>query len=455
VDAPIVLTSGNASDEPIAYADADALARLRDIADGFLCHDRAIHTRTDDSVTRVVRGREMPIRRSRGYAPQPLSLPWPAPRPILACGAELKNTFCLATREHAFVSHHIGDLENFRALRAFRDGIAHYQRLFAVIPEVVAYDLHPDYLSSQFAAGLEGVERVGVQHHHAHVAACLAENGVCGPAIGVAFDGLGYGLDGTLWGGEFLLADLGRFARLASFEPIAMPGGTAAIRQPWRMAAAYLDAAFTGQPDATLAVVRRNDQHWEPVIRLARSGVNSPRTSSVGRLFDAVAAIVGVRDAVTYEGQAAVELEQRADHSESGAYRAGHGQSLPYRIRGTDLVRAVVDDMRAGTPAAIVAARFHNALARVVAEVCGALRQLTGLSVVALSGGVFQNVFLLERTASELETHGFDVLTHRHVPTNDAGISYGQAIVAAARGHRAASAWPGWTTSAAAELRAT
>lgn len=433
LDAPFVLTSGNVSDEPIAYTDDDAFSRLHDIADVFLTHDRPIHTRTDDSVLRVFRARPMPVRRARGFAPQPLPLPGGARRAILACGAELKHTFCLAKRRYAFVSHHIGDLENFDTWRAFTEGIAHYRRLFDVTPEVVAHDLHPEYLSTKFARELTGVERVGVQHHHAHVAACLAENGVRGPAIGVAFDGLGYGDDGTLWGGEFLIADLAASERAAHFEPIAMPGGTAAIRQPWRMAAAYLDAAYGGAPADDLAVVQRNRRAWEQVVRLARAGVNSPLTSSVGRLFDAVAAILGVRDAISYEGQAAVELEQRADCSERRAYTTTWTESAPHRVRGTDLVRAVVADLRAGVPAAVVAARFHNALAQIIVDVCGALRARRGLSLVALSGGVFQNLLLLERTVNALETAGFRVLTHSRVPANDGGISFGQAVIAAAR----------------------
>ncbi|MGE3499311.1 MAG: carbamoyltransferase HypF [Candidatus Binatia bacterium] len=432
LQAPFVLTSGNLSDEPIAYEDEDALARLGAIADLFLCHDREIHTRTDDSVARVQRGCAVSIRRSRGYAPEPLSMPATVSRPILACGAELKNTFCLAKGEYAFVSHHIGDLENFQTLRAFTDGIAHYRQLFAVAPQLVAYDLHPEYLSSKFALALEGVERIGVQHHHAHVAACLAENGCAGPAIGVAFDGLGYGLDGTLWGGEFLIADLARFTRAGHLEPIAMPGGTAAIKEPWRMAASYLDTAYAGSPPSDLAVLRRNRARWAAVLSLIRARINAPLTSSAGRLFDAVAALIGVCDAITYEGQAAIELEQLADPAEQNAYRAERSDSPPYRVRAADIIREVVADLRAGTPAEVIAMRFHNALGSMVADVCSALRASGAPSVVALTGGVFQNCLLLERAARELETRGFRVLTHSQVPANDGGISYGQAVVAAA-----------------------
>jgi hydrogenase maturation protein HypF len=433
VGRPLVLTSGNLSDEPIAYQDGDALERLGGIAEAFLLHDRPIHVRADDSVVRAFAGRELPIRRSRGYAPQPLALPWPFPRPVLACGAELKSTFCLAKGRHAFVSHHVGDLENYETLRSFTEGVEHFQRLFDVAPALVAHDLHPEYLSTKYALERHGAELVGVQHHHAHVAACLADNGETGPAIGVAFDGLGYGPDGTIWGGELLLADLAGFERAGHLAQVPLPGGAAAIREPWRMAAAHLDAAFPGGAPAGLAVAERNSGRWDQVLALARSGVQSPATSSAGRLFDAVAAILGVRDAVNYEGQAAIELEQLADPDEPGAYRAGLAGDRPLRVLGSDLVAAVVDDLLAGTDPAVVAARFHNGVAMAVVEACTALRERTRLATVALSGGVFQNLLLLGRVGAWLEERGFRVLTHSRVPPNDAGISLGQAVVAAAR----------------------
>jgi hydrogenase maturation protein HypF len=432
---PIVLTSGNVSDEPIAYRDSEAAERLGGIADWFLVHDRPIHVRADDSVVRAFRGRELPLRRSRGFAPQPLALPWPSPRHVLACGAELKHTFCLAKDRRAFVSHHIGDLENYETFRSFTEGVEHLRRLFAVDPRVVAHDLHPEYLSTKYALELDGVELVGVQHHHAHVAACLADNGEPGPVIGVAFDGLGFGADGTIWGGELLVADLEGFRRAGHLEPVPMPGGAAAIREPWRMAAAWLDAAFAGGVPERLEVAARNRDHWERVVALGRSGTASPSTSSAGRLFDAVSAILGVRDAVNYEGQAAVELEQLADPAERSAYpaRVEPAGGGPLRLRGTDLVRAVVEDLDAGVSAPLVAARFHNGLAGSTVAACQALREDTGLGTVALSGGVFQNLLLLERVVVGLEGHGFRVLVHSRVPPNDAGISLGQAAVAAAR----------------------
>jgi hydrogenase maturation protein HypF len=434
---PLVLTSGNVSDEPIVYRDADALARLGGIADAFLTHDRAIHIRTDDSVARVFRGRPMLIRRSRGYVPEPISVRSGFPRPVLACGAELKNTFCLAKEHHAFVSHHIGDLENAETLRSFTEGIEHFRRLFDLDPQVVAHDLHPEYLSTKYALELDDIELAGVQHHHAHVVSCLADNDADGPVIGVAFDGTGYGTDGTIWGGEFLVADLASFQRGGHLAPVPMPGGAAAIRQPWRMAAAYLDVACPGAPADRLDVGRRNQARWAAVVGMARRGVNSPACSSAGRLFDAVASILGVRDAINYEGQAAVELEQLADPGEAGAYRAGLEETDPFRARGSDLVSAVVADLAAGVPREIVAARFHHGVAALIEAGCLLLRERHGLDTVALSGGVFQNLLLLRRAVGRLEARGFRVLLHSRVPCNDGGISLGQAVAAAARDRRA------------------
>jgi hydrogenase maturation protein HypF len=433
---PIVLTSGNTSDEPIAYRDDDALARLGGIADAFLTHDRAIHIRTDDSVARVFGGEPRLVRRSRGYVPEPISVSRGFPRPVLACGAELKNTFCLAKDRHAFVSHHIGDLENVETLRSFTDGIEHFRRLFDVDPQVVAHDLHPEYLSTKYALELadDGLPLQAVQHHHAHIASCLADNGADGPVIGVAFDGTGYGTDGTIWGGEFLIADLATFERGGHLAPVPMPGGAAAIRQPWRMAAAYLDDDGLGDLD----VMRRNEASWRAVVAMARRGINSPLTSSAGRLFDAAAAILGVRDAINYEGQAAVELEQLAAAGETGAgeggaYLASIEPDHPFRILGFDLVHAVIDDLGAGTPREVIAARFHHGVAALIEAGCLLMRERHGLGTVALSGGVFQNLLLLRAAVTRLQACGFRVLLHSRIPCNDGGISLGQAVVAAAR----------------------
>ncbi|MEU8630647.1 carbamoyltransferase HypF [Amycolatopsis sp. NPDC048633] len=402
---PIVLTSANVSDEPIVYRDED-LGRLKDIADAFLVHDRPIHVRTDDSVVRIVGKKPQLQRRSRGYAPEPLSIKKTTTH-LLGCGAELKNTFCLAKGRHAFVSHHIGDLENYETLKSFTEGIAHFERLFAVDPVLVAHDLHPEYLSTKYALDREDVELLGVQHHHAHIAACLADNGEDGPVLGVAFDGTGFGPDGTIWGGEFLLADLTSYQRLSHLRPVAMPGGVMAIRQPWRMAASYVDEL--GRPAR------------EDVVKLKRSGINSPLTSSAGRLFDAAAALLGVRDTITYEGQAAIELEQLADLTEKSAYRA----RVDDVVHGEDLIAALLDDPGS---TAKRAARFHNGVADAIARTCDRFRDHS--TTVALSGGVFQNVLLLDRTIEQLAQKGFRVLTHRNVPANDGGISFGQVAVA-------------------------
>lgn len=446
VGEPLVCTSGNVCDEPIAHLDDDAARRLTGIADAFLVHDRPIQTRTDDSVVRPLFQRTMMVRRSRGYVPDAVALPVNASRPILACGGELKNTFCLARDRNAVVSHHIGDLENHETLQSYQQGIAHLRRLLDLDPAVIAHDLHPEYLSTKYALELterdERLARVEVQHHHAHIASCLADNGECGPVIGVAFDGLGYGTDGTLWGGEFLLADLRSARRLAHLEPVPMPGGVAAIRQPWRMAAAYLDAAFgDDEMPAELAVQRRNQARWAQVVALGRTGMNAPLTSSAGRLFDAVGALVGLRDEISFEGQAAIELEQIADRDEKGAYvlpvvepaGADEASGEALRLRGADIVRAAAADVLDGVEPGIVAARFHNGIADAIARVCDRLRAESGVATVALSGGVFQNALLISGVVRRLEDAGLRVLTHRQVPANDGGISLGQAAVAAAR----------------------
>jgi len=424
---PIVLTSGNVSDEPIVYRDDEARETLKDIADAFLVHDRAIHVRTDDSVARAFRGRPMLVRRSRGYVPEPITTATAFPRHVLACGAELKNTFCLARGHHAFVSHHVGDLENAETLRSFTEGIEHFRRLFDIDPQVVAHDLHPEYLSTKYALELDGVQLRGVQHHHAHIASCLADNGEEGPVIGVAFDGTGYGTDGTIWGGEFLAAGLAGFERGGHLAPVPMPGGAAAIRQPWRMAAAY-----TGDAD----VARRHPDQWSAVVAMAAKGINSPLTSSAGRLFDAAAALLGVRDSINYEGQAAIELEQLAEPfspGEAGVYPARVEAADPFRICGSDLLHAVIEDRTGGVPAPVIAARFHHGVAALIEAGCLLMRERHGLGTVALSGGVFQNLLLLNAAVCRLEARGFRVLLHSRVPCNDGGVSLGQAVVAASR----------------------
>ncbi|MED7923599.1 carbamoyltransferase HypF [Nonomuraea sp. LP-02] len=427
---PLALTGGT-GEEPIAYDDADALARLGAVADAFLTHDRPIHVRADDSVVRPtadgIAGGVVVLRRARGYAPEPLPLRHFVPRTVLACGADRESTFCLARDRRAFVSPHLGDLENPEARRSYAAGIEHFLALFDLCPEIVAHDLHPGHRSTRHALAIPGVEHVGVQHHHAHIASCLADNGERGPVIGVAFDGSGHGTDGTVWGGEFLRADLAGFERLGRLEPVPMPGGDAAVREPWLMAAAYLGP---GDGPPKLDVVRRNAERWAAALALA---AGSPLTSSAARLFDAVAALLGVRDRITYAGQAAYELEQHADPAETGSYRARLTPGEPLTVHGADLVRAAARDLESGRPTPVIAGRFHNGVADAVARACTALRDVTGLTAVALSGGVFQNVLLTGRTVRRLRAAGFRVLTHRRVPPGDGGLSLGQAVVAAAR----------------------
>lgn len=430
---PLVMTSGNLTEEPIAYEDDDAAGRLSGIADYFLAHNRPVHMRCDDSVTRVVMGRELPLRRSRGYAPLPIRLSRPFTRPILACGGQLKNTFCLARGEYAFLSHHIGDLDDYRTYRSFVEGIEHFKGLFDITPEAVAYDLHPGYRSSQYALSLEGLPHIAVQHHHAHIASCMAENGCEGPVIGVALDGTGYGSGGRIWGGEFLVADYSHFERLAHLEEVPLPGGEQAIRQPWRMAGSYLHHVYGDAMEGLdLDFIRRLDRRvWSLIRRMMARGVNSPLTSSAGRLFDAVAALLGLRDEVQYEAQAAVELEMLADGTPGEGYPfriLSGGRPMVVETKG--IIKGVVEDLTRGEPAPLIAAKFHATLGEIILEVCCQIRELTGLGQVALSGGVFQNVRLLTETMGRLAAESFEVYTHSRVPPNDGGIALGQAAVA-------------------------
>jgi hydrogenase maturation protein HypF len=411
VGAPLVMTSGNRSDEPIAVSDDDARDRLGEIADAFLAHDRPIHRRCEDSVVRA----GFPVRRSRGYAPGSLPLPIAAARPVLAVGAELKSTFCVAREGAAFLSPHLGDLDTEAAYAAFRSDLELYLDMLGVTPEVIACDMHPDYLSTRWAHERAG-DPVEVQHHHAHAAACLAEHGERGPALAVVFDGTGYGPDGTLWGGEVLRCDLREFERVAHLDPVALPGGAAAIHEPWRTAAAYLERAGRPVPFPGWPALR-------PVL-----AVNAPMSSGMGRLFDAAAAVLGVRDRVSYEGQAAIELEQLAGDEPAQPYACGSEGGV---IAGADLIAAVHDDLAAGRLRAQVAAAFHEGVAAAAASACATAGDPR---LVVLSGGTFQNVRLLRSLRRRLEELGFRVLSHARVPPNDGGISYGQAAVAAARG---------------------
>lgn len=436
---PLVMTSGNLSEEPIATDNAEARERLRPLADAFLMHDRDIYIRCDDSVVRVFGSEHdapsiYPLRRSRGYAPFPVKLPWQAP-PLLAAGAELKNTFCLTNRNYAFLSHHIGDMENYETLQSYEQGVQHFEQLFRVKPEAIAYDLHPDYLASRYAvqrAQDEGLEAIGVQHHHAHIAACMAEHGLddSQPVIGVAFDGTGYGDDGAIWGGEFLVADYLGYRRALHMDYFRLPGGDAAIRHPARIALALLWSLGI-EWDTRLASFQDFSPEERSTVRTQlERGLNAPDTSSMGRLFDAAAALANIRQRVNYEAQAAIEFEALASETDAGHY-AFDVRDQTVSVDPT--IRALLADVFSGAPTPIIASRFHNGMARMVAEACARLRSETAINQVVLSGGVWQNITLLGRTLSLLGQAGFRVYIHRAVPTNDGGLSLGQAAIAAQR----------------------
>jgi hydrogenase maturation protein HypF len=431
-DVPLVMTSGNLSEEPIAYKDDDALSRLGMIADCFLVHDREIHMRCDDSVARTIGKQQSLIRRARGYMPQPISMAVPFVQPVLACGAHLKNTFCLGKGRRAFMSHHIGDLENYETLNSFVNTIEHCKNLFDIEPSVIAHDLHPQYLSTKYALGVDGLTKIGVQHHHAHIASCMAEHGLEGPVIGVAFDGLGYGGDGTIWGGEFLLARLSGYERRAHLRAVPLAGGDRAIREPWRMAVSYLREAFGTDP-ISLGLPGWDvipEKKIEIVTSMMQRGLNTIPTSSCGRLFDAVASIMGLRHEANYEGQAAIELEMAVLEGISESYPFEIGANSPWEIDMRPAIERFVQEVQTKFSVGLMAAKFHNTVAAVIIEVCRRLRETDGLSLVCLSGGTFQNVYLLEQLVPALRDHGFAVYINRKVPTNDGGIALGQAAVA-------------------------
>jgi hydrogenase maturation protein HypF len=431
----LVMTSGNVSDEPISYKNEEALQRLSHIADYFLVHNREIHMRCDDSVTRVFEGKPYILRRSRGYVPFPIKLPFPVEM-ILGCGGELKNTFCLTRGQYAFISHHIGDLENLETLTSFQEGIEHFKKLFYLEPKAIAYDLHPDYLSTQYALSVSEIPKVGVQHHHAHIVSAMVENGIEGDVIGVALDGTGFGLDDTIWGGEFIKANLRDFDRLAHLKKVPMPGGSMAIKEPWRMAMVYLLETF-GDEAISLRIdlmERINVQKWGILKRAIEKKINAPWTSSMGRLFDAISSLLSIRDEVHYEGQAAIEMEMIADHEVKEEYAFTiHKDKKPMVIDVTEMITGIVRNLIDGTPTSKISGKFHRTIARLIIETCVTIRSKEELNRVILSGGVFQNIFLLSLVTEGLKRSGFDVYTHHLVPPNDGGISLGQAMIAQMR----------------------
>jgi len=444
----IVLTSGNKSSEPIFYKDEEALEHLSDIADYFLLNDREIFIRTDDSVTRAFRGREYIIRRSRGYVPMPVTCDFVTPSSsVLACGGELKNTFCINKGSEFYLSHHIGDLENAETLASFEQGIEHFKRIFEIDSDTIIFDMHPEYLSTKYALGLEGVKRIPVQHHHAHIASCMGENGLDEDVIGVAFDGTGYGEDGHIWGGEFFSGSYRGFKREGFLKYLRMPGGEMAIKEPWRMAVSYLYDLYgeavrpalcednasetgcrtnlinTGSSGKGLTIEGVslledvNSSSIATILKLVEKKINSPLTSSMGRLFDAVSALIGVRSSINYEGQAAIELEHAASREYCGEYGFDIINSGGlFNVCCNGIIEGVIKDIKNGMPKAVLAAKFHETAADIVLAGCCEVRDRTGLQKVVLSGGVFQNMTLLEKCMNKLETGGFKIYIHIKPP---------------------------------------
>jgi len=435
----LVMTSGNMTEEPICKDNQTAFQRLTGIADYFLTHNRDIYLRSDDSVVRVVEGVPRQIRRSRGFVPTPIFLPdtiesFPS---VLAVGGELKNTVCLTKENRAFVSQHIGDMENLETLDFFHLTVSHLKRILEIDPELVAHDLHPDYLSTRFAMGQQGeCPAVGVQHHHAHIVSCMAEHGLRGPVIGVAMDGTGLGLDGCIWGGEIILSDLTTFKRQAHLQYLPLPGGDAAARNPWRMALVYLYQAFgEGLFDLPIPFVRAlNRAEASVVLQMALKGVHSPMTSSCGRLFDAVSALLGLRWTIAYEGQAAVELEmaQTPRDQETYPWEVSQEEGV-WIMKSQEMIRGIVKDIQEGEGRGVIARRFHNTLVQMVADACAGTGAQSGITQVALSGGAFQNRTLLTGLSRALVAEGFQVYTHAGIPPNDGGLCLGQAVCAGLR----------------------
>ncbi|HVA01524.1 MAG TPA: carbamoyltransferase HypF [Terriglobia bacterium] len=427
----LVMTSGNLSEEPIVSRNRDAWPNLRTLADTYLLHNRPIHMRADDSVVRIFEGEKRVLRRSRGFTPYPIDLGIDV-QEILACGGELKNTFCLTRNRYAILSQHIGDLENYETLVFFEETLANLKKLFHTEPRFVAHDLHPLYISTKFARELPDLQKIGVQHHHAHIASCMAENHLREKVIGVAFDGTGYGTDGQIWGGEFMVADFGGFERRAHFRYIPLAGGDTAVRQPWRSALSYLRETFGGKISGLdLPLFRQIPQRKLALVEtMLAKGINTVDTSSCGRLFDAVASILGLRHEINFEGQAAIDLEMAAEENVDASYPFDILAGEPWEIDMRPAIKHIVLDIQHGKPVGEIAAVFHNTLAKVIGEVCQRLRAAEGLNKVCLSGGTFQNMLLLARAVAELRARGFEIFLHANVPPNDGGISLGQALIA-------------------------
>ena len=428
--AALVMTSANITEEPLARRNDEALERLHGIADYFLVHNRDIHIRADDSILRTMAGKLSIQRRSRGLVPIAIPLLEKGAE-VLACGGELKNTICLTKGANAFLSQYIGTMDNAETLRIFLESVDHLQKILQVKPDVIAHDLHPDYRATRYALEQQNIKLLGVQHHFAHVVSCIAEHSLAGPAIGVAFDGTGYGDDGLIWGSEFFTFDYAHYVRKAHFSYIPMPGGDAAAKEPYRMAISYLyqtykDAVFS----LDLPVVTRYRDRLDTLVSMMERRINSPLTSSCGRLFDAVAALSDLRYVMTFEGQAPMELEMAMSGEHEDCYHYQIDDGICAAISFESMVRAIVEDIGNNVGPGIISSRFHNTIVCVIADMCERIRAQDGLDIVALSGGVFQNLYLLTRAVAALQQKGFRVLTHQQVPTNDGGIALGQAVVA-------------------------
>ena len=451
----LVMTSGNLSSEPIFYKDDEAFEGLNEIADAFLYTDREIFMRTDDSVIRVFRGKPYILRRSRGYVPLPIKLDidtlldktnMSVPE-VLACGGELKNAFCVNKGEYFYMSHHIGDLENEDTNLSFRQAVEHFEHMFSITPEAVAYDLHPNYFSSQYGRQ-RTAKQLGIQHHKAHIASCMAGNALSGDVIGIAFDGTGYGEDGAIWGGEFFYGSYNDFKRAGHLEYVSMPGGDGAIKHPWRMALSYIKKAdrldYIIDKEGKYSFNDIKSENINFILKMLDKNINCQQTSSMGRFFDAAAAIAGIRADITYEGEAAIMLEYYASYflkqnnvgsgdKDVSSYEVVISQQDSGFVVETDsIISSLIDDIVDKKPIGFVAAKFHKTVADMVLKGCIRIRQTTALDRVCLSGGVFQNITLLELCIDLLEAHGFTVFVHSEVPTNDGGIALGQAVMAIA-----------------------
>ncbi|UCD31769.1 MAG: carbamoyltransferase HypF [Desulfobacterales bacterium] len=429
----LVMTSGNLSEEPIAIDNEEAFNRLSHIAEYFLTHNRDIYLRSDDSIVKRTARATRLIRRSRGYIPVPVPLYKTVP-PILACGTEIKNTICLTKKNQAFLSQHIGDLENLASYDFYRLTIRHMKKILDINPQIIAFDLHPDYLSTRYAQEQQDIKKIEVQHHHAHIVSAMTENMLDDQVIGLAFEGPGYGTDGTIWGGEVLVAEFGTFSRVAHFSYVPMPGGAAAVKEPWRMAISYLYEGFgDGLWDMDLPLLREVDHgKIKIIVEMMNKKINAPLTSSLGRLFDGVAAIIGIRNKNVFEGQAAMELEMLADKNINAVYDYDWLNEDRHYIPTEPIIRGIVKDIKQGISPAVISGKFHQTLIHLFVDLCDVIRKETGLNRVVLSGGVFQNAILLNGLIMALEQKHFQVFTQALVPTNDGGICLGQAMVAAA-----------------------